>query len=89
MLEITFTMFLTDVGGTSFGNSLKTLTAAYAKSRLSQNPNYSYLTVGSANYKGFIVGMSTGTADPEHNLQSFRLFMLALEIQDGGSKSNG
>lgn len=83
MAEITFTMFLTDAGGTKFGDSLKTMTKAYAESRLSKYPNYAFLTVGAATYKGFIVGMSSATQDQEHNLQSLTMLMLLVEAQDG------
>lgn len=83
MAEITFTMFLTDPSGTEFGNSLALLTRSYERSRLSQYPAYAFVTVGSATYKGFIVGMTSATQDQEHNLQSMTFLMLLVEAQKG------
>lgn len=83
MLEVTFTLFITDSGGTQFGDSLKTMTTAYANSRLSKYPYYAFVTVGATSYKGFVVGMSSSTMDQEHNLQSFTVLILVVETQDG------
>ena len=83
LVEVVFTMFLTDYNGASFGASLKTLTRAYGKSRLSQNPNYATLTLGAFTLQGLVVGMRTGTEDAEHNLQSFSVTLLLVEAQNG------
>lgn len=83
LVEVVFTMFLTDYSGTSFGASLKTLTQAYSKARLSKNLEYATLTLGSVTLQGFVVGMRSGTEDAEHNLQSFSVTLLLVEAQNG------
>ena len=83
LLEVTYTMFMTDPSGTSFGASLSDMTGAYAGSRLSKIPeNFATLTI-SNNFtmQGFIVGMDTSTVDQEHNIQQFVVLVLLVTTQ--------
>lgn len=82
-VDVVFTMFLTDANGTSFGSALKTMIKTYSGSRLSKQPNYASLTLGSATLQGLVIGMRSGTEDAEHNLQSFCITLLLLEAQNG------
>lgn len=83
LIEVRFTMFLAGSGGTEFGEAMKTLITGYSKARLSKNPEYSSLTIGSVTLQGFVVGMNSATQDPEHNLQSFTIVILVVEAQNG------
>ena len=90
ILEITFTAFLVDPSGNSFGQSLKTLMGAYASKRLSKTPTLATFSIGACSVQGFWVGMGSGTTDPEHNLQNFTAQLLIISAQSGsGSSSSG
>ena len=56
---------------------------AYAASRLSQIPEYGYVYLGQAVLKGFLIGMSSSTIDPQFNLQRFTFDLLAVEVHEG------
>jgi hypothetical protein len=89
LIDVTFTMFLTGADGIGFGDSLKNMLKAYYESRLSASPDYASLTLGNAFMQGFVVGMSSSTQDPEHNLQSFTIQLLLIEAQGTGAPQNG
>ena len=80
-LEVTLTSFLTNATGTAFGLSLLQILTAYDKARLSKYKKYVTLTIGRASMQGFLAGITSSTADPEHNLQSVTLLILLVEPQ--------
>ena len=90
LMEITFTCFLVDPSGNSFGLSLATLMKTYAARRLSKQPELATLTIGSCSVQGFWVGMGSGTMNAEYNLQTFTAQLILVSAQDGaGSSKSG
>jgi len=90
LMEITFTCFLVDPSGNSFGLSLGTLMKTYAARRLSKQPELATLTIGSCSVQGFWVGMGSGTMNAEYNLQTFTAQLILVSAQDGaGSSESG
>lgn len=83
LVDVVFTLFLTDYNGTSFGAGLKTLLGAYGKARLSKKQEYATLTLGTVTLQGFVISMRSATEDGEHNLQSFSVTLLLVEAQNG------
>jgi hypothetical protein len=80
-VEVTFTAFITNSAGEQFGDSLQTLVSAYKSNRLFEQPQYAVLTLGPFTLEGFVVGMSSGTADTEHNIQTFSFMIILVEAQ--------
>jgi|688.fasta_scaffold122559_3 hypothetical protein len=82
LVEVQFTVFLVN-GDNDFGSAVQTLVAAYKANRLSARPEYATLTLGKLCVQGFVVGMQTGTMDPHFQTQSYTVFLLLVEAQDG------
>lgn len=62
-------------------DGLAALTKAYGQSRLSKNPVYSYITLGSLTLFGFLTGMQSNTRDVEHNIQQVTMSIVLEKAQ--------
>ena len=88
-LSVQFLGFLVagaETGGGGGGGGLSSVTdtmlSAYSAARISKTPMYARLVLGNSKpMRGFVVGMSTETADPETNIQRFSIELGLPEVQ--------
>jgi hypothetical protein len=84
LLEVNFLGFLVDDPGTGWSNVIQTFCKDYKAARLVESKQYAKLYVASSKeLKGFVVGMTSNTADAHHNLQQFSMTLLLAEAQEG------
>ena len=84
-MEVTVIAFIAGRYGNNFGTALIRLLAAYSEGRVSQLKSPVTLTIGSFNISGLLVGCTSATADPEHNLQSFTFVIVLNKLQNGAT----
>jgi hypothetical protein len=80
MISVQYTGFMISSDGTTWSNVFDRFLTNYRANRLSRNQDYSEVFIGQKLLKGFLVGMSSSTSDPHHNLQSFTMDLLAVEV---------
>jgi len=80
LISVEFTGFMIAKGGEDYSALFDNMFMAYYNNRISMEPRYSYVYMGSRLIGGFLVGMQSSTADPMHNLQKFSLDLLAVEV---------
>jgi len=70
-------------GGGNLTNVVSQFSQQYKENRVSVNPKYAMVTLGGSSnvYKGFVIGMGTGTASPEYNLQMLSMLLAIPECQ--------
>jgi len=64
-------------------NILQDFVASYKQSRLSASRQLATLSMAGGYLQGLIVGMQSGTASAENNLQSFSMVLKLVEVQGG------
>lgn len=75
---------LADAGGGGGGHSdiTQRVVGDYASNRVSVNQNYAKFKVTDTQvFQGFVVGLRSSTADPQHSLQSFSMILQLVEAQ--------
>lgn len=56
---------------------------AYKEARLSKSLDFATLTIGKTSFLGLVMGLSTGTASSEYNMQTFSITMVNLPEESG------
>jgi len=64
-------------------NVVQDFLASYKQSRLSASRKLATLSIAGGYLQGLILGMQSGTASAENNLQSFSIVMKLVEVQGG------
>lgn len=82
IVSVQFTAFIMNQSGDTWSEVFQTFNREYRDSRVSVSPTYAYVCFGSAVLKGFVIGMSSQTQDQQHNLQSFSMDLLAVEVHE-------
>ena len=84
LITVHFTAFIMAQDGSGVSAAFGDLLGAYNVSRLSQSQQLATVAFGSAGViQGFVVALSSSTADAQHNLQNFSITLLAVEAQSG------
>jgi hypothetical protein len=81
-LNVDLMGFLVD--GSGYSNVVEKLNSAYFTERVTVSQSYAKLGLGMGNVppmRGFITGISTQTADPQHSLQQFTIRLALVEVQ--------
>lgn len=78
-IQVLFTGFLVAKGGAGLSGVIDKFTSAFSKGRVSQYQDYASVTIGSSTLNGFLVGLSSFTADSQYNLQSFVMDMQVVK----------
>jgi hypothetical protein len=87
--SITFVGFMITSSGLRVSGVLNTFNQKYGGARLSRSKSLATITVGSNKLSGFVVGLDVGTADIQHNLQTFTVHLLLISAQGGGAGAGG
>lgn len=83
MITVTATAFLINSSGTANSDAMRLPLYGYNRGRLSASLKASQVSIGGSVLTGFIVGMSSATQDPEFNLQTVTVNLLAVSVADG------
>jgi hypothetical protein len=77
--RVTFMAFLIQKGGGQVADVLSTFRKNYSAARVSRSTKLATIQIGSNSIQGFVVGLSSSTADAHHNLQTFTVDLLIIE----------
>lgn len=80
IVTVDFTGFMISTDGTTWSDLFSSMLMEYQSNRLSQLPEYATVYIGQYPLRGFLVSMSSSTASDQHNLQHFRMDLLAVEV---------
>ena len=84
LLNVKFLGFLVSDDGEGWSNVIQSFCYDYKRARLIESKQYAKVFIASGKpLQGFIVGMTSGTADAHHGLQQFSITMLLTEAQEG------
>lgn len=81
IISVSFVAFLIATNGLDLSDAFDRFLSSYANNRISIMPEYCKVAIGASTLKGFLIGMNSQTSDALHNLQSFTMDMLAVEVQ--------
>ena len=90
LITVNFVGFMMKKSGTGVSDVFSTMLGAYGTNRLSQNQKLATVYLGGQGIlQGFIVALSSSTAEQQHNLQNFSMTLLAVEAQSGAVEGEG
>ena len=81
VLEVNFVGFLVDTSGTNNSGIVPAFNKMYKDNRVYASPTWVTVSLGATVMKGLLVGMSSATLDPLHNLQNFTAVISLVEAQ--------
>ena len=80
VLNVQFMGFLID--GARYSGLVEDFNSKYRDNRVYEIPQYGRLAFGNAEpLKGFLIGMKSNTADPEHSIQQYTATLALVEVQ--------
>ena len=84
LISVHFAAFIIAKSGEETSDAFAKMLTVYGANRLVNNQELvSVVFGGTGILQGFMIGMSSSTRDPQHNLQNFTMMMLAVEAQTG------
>jgi len=81
VLQVNFVGFM--IRGKQYSSVVDSFNKAYKASRVSEGKAYAQLGFGAATspLRGFVIGMSSNTLDPETSVQGFAVDLALIEVQ--------
>lgn len=79
IIKVSFVAFLTASAGSANSDAMTKFMSAYKTSRVSANQKMAVLTLAGETLQGFVLGLTSGTADAQFNLQNFTVDLLAVK----------
>ena len=87
LISVHFAAFMIAKSGEETSNAFERMLTVYGDNRLVNSQELVSVVLGGTGIlQGFMVGMSSSTREPQHNLQNFTMMLLAVEAQTGGFK---
>lgn len=79
IIRVSFVAFMVKKEGTEHSSAINQFLYSYRTSRVSAKQKLATLTLAGETLEGFVVGMNSGTADAQFNLQNFTVDLLAVK----------
>lgn len=80
IIRVSYVAFIVDHTGTTHSQAMNRFIQAYKDGRISQSLALATLSLGGDTLiQGFIISMSSGTAETQYNLQNFVIELLAVK----------